>query len=389
MTSGLTIITPGGLAMASEEVFAFLAQCQTMSAALDSSAWRLHMVASSASAVRHAASALHTAQHSVNELAQALHQLAARAAEQEGWRQRTLQALVDDVVHGAVSVVAQSVTGIWGRWVEPGTPAFSSPVVPRSHIRGRVPEATQDDVAAILLGPTSDHAEVSVTPISPARPVTPALTMAERITRIPDTETPIRIETYHLPGGGVHADVFIAGTDEWGMGSGTSVFDMESNLNLVAGHTALSAVATTHAMRMAGVKPGDSVTFIGHSQGGAVAGRLAESGLYRTAGLLTVGSPTGTIPLHGDYPAMVIEHTNDIVPALGGERLTTQATVVTRNSGHALVDIVGAHSAESYQQTAALIDRSSAPELATWISRVPAGEGGLVSIFSATRLPGQ
>ena len=246
-----------------------------------------------------------------------------------------------------------------------------------------------DDAAAILGGYETALPEVSVQAVTARLPVQPAQSMAERIARIPDTKNPIRVETYTLANGDTHAEVFIAGTHEWGVGSGDTPFDLESNLKLVAGQTSLSVVATTQALRQAGVKPGDSVTFVGHSQGGAVATTLAESGVYKTTGLVTAGSPTGTLPVRGDYPAVVMEHTNDVVPGLGGGRLTTQATVVTRDSGHNRLDVLGAHSTDSYQHTASLIDRSSAPELARIESPALADARGRVVVFSATRQPGQ
>ena len=61
MTSGLTILTPGGLAMASEEVFSLMDQARVMASACETSAWRLRMVLSMAPGVAAAVSALHLA----------------------------------------------------------------------------------------------------------------------------------------------------------------------------------------------------------------------------------------------------------------------------------------------------------------------------------------
>jgi hypothetical protein len=241
-----------------------------------------------------------------------------------------------------------------------------------------------DDTAALLLG---DHhsAAVTVTRVEGPASVAGAQSMAERIARIPGTQTPIRIERFELPGGLSHAEVYIAGTDEWSVGSGDSPFDMESNLALVAGIGAASVVATTQAMRLAGVRPGDSVSFVGHSQGGAVAITLAESGVYSTKSLVTVGSPSGTLPVRGNYPALVVEHTDDVVPSLGGERLATNATVILADSGQGPFDVVGAHSREGYLHTARRIDSSRAPGLASTIPRVPDSLTGTVHLFRASR----
>ncbi len=385
MSSGLTILTPGGLAMASEEVFSLIDQCRVMATVCDQSAWRLRMVASMTEGVGTAATALRAAQDECEYLATSLHQLATEAAAQEAWRQRTLHSLRDRLLHTAVAGAAWSGSGKGDAWVASMTGHADGSSVPRSQLSGGVDESSVDDAAAILLGHNTALPAVSVTAVFVAGAVRPAQSMAERVARIPDTKNPIRVETYELSDGTTHAEVFIGGTHEWGVGSGETPFDLESNLKLVAGHTALSVVATTQALRQAGVKPGDSVTFTGHSQGGAVATTLAESGVYKTTGLVTVGSPTGTLPVRGDYPAVVIEHTNDLVPGLAGERLTTQATVVTRDSGHRRFDVVGAHSTDSYEHTASLIDRSSAPELSIVPRPLASSERGRVVVFSATR----
>lgn len=388
MSSGLTILTPGGLAMASEEVFVLMDQCRVMALVCDSSAWRLRMVSHTAGGAGTAVAALDRARDGFDSLAVSLHQLASRAAEQEASRARRLVTIRDRFLHTAVAGAVWSGAGKGEAWINSMAGGANRAPVSRSELRGREDAAAMDDAAAILVGHEGAPGSVSVQLVSASNTVEPAQSMAERIARIPDTKNPIRIETYRLPNGGTHADVFIAGTDDWGVGTGKTPFDLESNLKLVAGHTALSVAATTQALRHAGVKPGDSVTFIGHSQGGAVATTLAESGVYKTAGLVTAGSPTGTLPVRGDYPAVVIEHTNDVVPGLGGGRLTTQATVVTRDSGHHRLDVVGAHSTEGYHHTATLIDRSPAPELALITPPVSAGQRGQVMVFSATRQPG-
>ncbi len=388
MSSGLTILTPGGLAMASEEVFALMDQSRVMASVCEASAWRLRMVGHMASGVGSAATALYRAQDEFDSLATSLHQLAAQAAEQEARRTRTLHSLRDRLLHTAVAGAVWSGAGKGEAWAASMMGISDGAAIPRSQLRGGEDGAVMDDAAAILAGHEVPLARVSVSAESVAVAATPAQTMAERIARIPDTKNPIRVETYRLANGDTHAEVFIAGTHDWGVGSGGTPFDLESNLRLVAGHTALSVVATTQALRQAGVKPGDSVMFVGHSQGGAVATTLAESGVYKTAGLVTAGSPTGTLPTRGDYPAVVIEHTNDIVPGLGGGRLTTKATVVTRDSGHNRLDVLGAHSTTSYEHTATLIDQSSAPELAAMPRPVSSRDRGRVMVFSATRQPG-
>ena len=167
------------------------------------------------------------------------------------------------------------------------------------------------------------------------------------------------------------------------MGTTVEPFDMESNLALVAGVSAASMVAVEAAMRKAGVKPGDRVSFVGHSQGGLLAARLAESGRYATSSLLTVGAPLGTVAPSGNYPALAISHRDDLVPELGGASKPTRITHVETHSGANAFDLAGAHAREAYFDTAARLDASPAREnFPRWES---AGEGNS-QVFSAKRV---
>ncbi len=137
---------------------------------------------------------------------------------------------------------------------------------------------------------------------------------------------------------------------------------MESNIALIAGATAASLVAVEAALKASGVRPGDKVTFVGHSQGGLIAARLAESGRYQTTGLLTVGAPLGGAPIRGDYPAVAITHRDDVVPELGGHAELSRAVGVSTRSGAVPGDVGRAHSLDAYIATAKALDNSSAKE---------------------------
>jgi len=382
---GLTIITPGGVAMATEEVFELTAACRRASAELAESSGRLQSLSHPLSRIHLATTAVAVAKRRLDELVTALTQLAENAAVQEAWRQARLGSIADRLVHTVSAGIAWGGVGWGDGWVSSVT--GQGHTSPRSHLKGREPTAWRDDTAAVLLGEADPTSVPAVRPVERVLSVSPAMSMAERIARIPTPESPIRVETYRLGDGSTHADVFIAGTSQWGVGTGDSPFDLRSNLGLVAGVSAASVIATTQAMRHAGVAPGDSVSFVGHSQGGAVALTLAESGVYSTRSLVTVGSPTGTLPVRGNYPAVVIEHSNDVVPGLGGARLTTQATVIQRDSGHGFPDIHAAHAVDSYRETAAMIDRSSAPEVTRLLSGWGEGLVGRATVFSASQRP--
>lgn len=190
-----------------------------------------------------------------------------------------------------------------------------------------------------------------------------ATSVEERILRIPTNGVPIRIERYSQPDGRIETEVFISGTQSWGLGESAEPFDVQSNVALVAGLSASSLIAVELALKRSGVRPGDPVAFVGHSQGGIIAARLAESGRYTTTGLITAGAPLGSTPVTGSYKALVLSHSDDVVPGLAGHYEPTRAWRVERHSGGDTGDLTGAHSLESYGKTAQQVDSSPGAEL--------------------------
>ena len=184
--------------------------------------------------------------------------------------------------------------------------------------------------------------------------------LGDRVSRIPDTENPIRVERYRDTEGQWSSEVYIAGTHDWGFGGTLEPFDMESNIALVAGLPAASLASVHLAMKQAGVERGERVTFTGHSQGGVIAARLAESGRYRTTGLVVVGAPTGTLTVTGSYPALALRHRDDIVPRLGGSDQGSGFTTLERGSASVAGDLKGAHLKSGYVEMARDVDLSPA-----------------------------
>lgn len=233
--------------------------------------------------------------------------------------------------------------------------------------------------------PSTHHVVVTEEPVTHQFAVAPQ-SLGDRVSRIPAAEGPIRIERYLDAEGQPHSEVYIAGTNDWGVGSSPDPFDMQSNIALVAGLSAASLVSVQKAMKRSGIAPGERVTFTGHSQGGVIAARLAESGRYQTTGLLVVGAPTGTLTITGDYPALALRHTDDVVPRLGGSDRGSGLTTVERASGRFLGDVAGAHERVGYADMAHDLDSSPArphlPELPN-----PTGTTQ-PRVFSASRVGG-
>lgn len=218
----------------------------------------------------------------------------------------------------------------------------------------------------------------------------PPTSLADRVGRVPDAAIPIVIERYPLPDGTWHFEVYIAGTDSHAELGGDRPWDMASNVALVAEQNASSLQAVQAALLAAGATAASSVVFTGYSQGGAIATALAESGQWNTTGLVTVGAPTGGMPVLGTYPAVVIEHREDLIPVLSGIRRETNAVIVRGDALPVVAtsdSVLPAHEIERYEATASLADEHSNGTLQSTIAALPvARDTGERMAFTATRL---
>ncbi|WP_141990436.1 hypothetical protein [Rhodoglobus vestalii] len=214
------------------------------------------------------------------------------------------------------------------------------------------------------------------TPVKQVSKTTPAPVAApqsstERVNRIPqpDAEHPeqIRIESYELPGGDLHFEVYVAGTQDFAFSGSDQPWDFTSNVSNAAGSDAGSVAAVHSAMQDAGITAESSVGFTGYSQGAATAARIAASGEYNTTGVFTIGGPTGQIPLPNDVPAVFVEHTDDLVVASGGLQDNKNVLVVERQAfGERSLpegEDVPAHQLSEYAETARLMDESDSTEI--------------------------
>lgn len=239
--------------------------------------------------------------------------------------------------------------------------------------------------AALTIGVIASdrgRAPAAVTRVSPPAPVAVPVGIADRVARIPDPARPVTVERHVDARGEEWFEVYIAGTAGAAADGGPLVeggdhpWDMASNIALIAEQDSSSLQAAKASLADAGAVAESRVVFTGYSQGAAVATRLAESGEYATAGLVTVGAPTGGMPVTGDYPAIVVAHDDDPVTALGGPQQRTEAIVVTAPRGDGWQEgdpIVAGHSLEEYRSTAVRVDDAEAPPLRDAIDRLPGG----------------
>lgn len=227
--------------------------------------------------------------------------------------------------------------------------------------------------------------------------------LADRVPAAGDGEPQIRIERYG-DAGDPRWIVYVGGTVDFGLVTGSQPADMTSNLHGIADDAELDALPATGAeagaleraahaaMREAGVAPGDPLLAVGYSAGGIVAAKLASDPEFGVVGAVNLGGPVASAPTREGVALLSIEHEEDLVPATGGaghpspDRVTVSRSVL--EPGRAYDAVFPAHELERYRQTAELVDASEEERLASFgslIGDVTGGGAGLRSDWVATR----
>ena len=221
----------------------------------------------------------------------------------------------------------------------------------------------------------------------------PPADILDRLDRIPGPEASttgarVRIDRMTIPGKPDAFEVYIAGTSTWDVANSTNPFDMTSNMHGVAELDPGSRRAVQLAMADAGITPESKVVFSGYSQGGLIARALAASGDYATAGLVTFGGPGGQIALPNSFPSVILEHTDDFVPALGGSESSTEAIRVRREVyGDREFDnefVVPAHERSNYRDTAMLADSAQNESVRDAIRRINEATDGATDVTTTS-----
>jgi len=213
---------------------------------------------------------------------------------------------------------------------------------------------------------------------------------ADRLARVPDTDETgggqVRIERYEIAGEPDRYEVFVAGTVTFSPVADTEPWDMTSNLANAAGAGSGSYESVAEAMRLAGIDESNPVQITGYSQGGGTAARIAASSEFTVVGLLTFGGPTGNVDLPDNLNAVIVEHVDDVVPALGGTQQNLNAVLVDRDvfAGREIPDTyaVPAHHYEYYEETATLMDRARSDQLTDAVAKLDAFTAGSTAVSS-------
>lgn len=176
--------------------------------------------------------------------------------------------------------------------------------------------------------------------------------LLERIPTDADAGAQVRIEQYD----GTYV-VYIGGTVDGSFGAGEQPWDMSSNIAALGGDAAASETAVREAMSAAGITSDTPVVLVGHSQGGLVAMRIAESPDVSPAAVITAGAPIHQISLNRNIPVVAFEHSDDLVPVLGGPVTVEGTTYVRRaalTNGREIngTNLLPAHDINAYVETA-------------------------------------
>ena len=168
--------------------------------------------------------------------------------------------------------------------------------------------------------------------------------------------------------------VDLPGTKSWDVDPShrTHLNDLATNLTTMAGVPSARVDGLTEALRQAGVGRDEPVMLVGHSQGGLVAMRAAETyahdGSFRVTHVVTAGSPTARMPVPASVSVLALENRYDLVPRLDGEPAPPEANRVTVVFDAQSHDIGRNHSlSTTYLTGARLVDRDRGdPSLTAW-----------------------
>lgn len=320
-----------------------------------------------------------------------------------------LQDRIDELIasYPGLDAMAASITTAWerrsqegmlDRWLDTfalGTMRLSA-LVPM-HVLTRMLGDATEAAGSVLPGKrlTGGPPPVAVAQVSRSSVGGSATTLTQLVQRLPGGEAQVAVEKRTHGDGSVSFIAYIDGTRSLTF-AGDDPWDMGSNWDLyAAGEQSAAYAATLEALTLAGAEPGARVDVVGYSQGAAIAGAVAMSGVYETSRVMIVGSPTVPV-LDEDQTLIRAFHTDDPVGAGlsgGGPAAATgsaeSVTISREYSTHRDATSVQSHLRDAYDQTLDLADESGDARVVALRERLEAEAADIVSVerteYRATR----
>jgi len=191
----------------------------------------------------------------------------------------------------------------------------------------------------------------------------------------PRLDGAIDVQTLTGAGGVRRHIVYLPGTDDMTTLPGhrdADVRDMDENLRLIAGEPTDYGRGVLDAMRQAGVRRGEPVLLVGHSQGGMEAAALAsERTGFTVTDVVTVGAPTAQVAsrprrLH----VLSIDNAGDAVPLAAGRPDRGSPGQVTVEIDTGETGVVDEHDLSRYVAGAEALDASNDPTVRGAVGRL-------------------
>jgi hypothetical protein len=175
----------------------------------------------------------------------------------------------------------------------------------------------------------------------------------------------IDVRVLAMPDGTRRAIVDISGTKSWDPLPTSDITSLTTNGRALVGERTAYEQGVLAAMHRAGVRAGDDVMLVGHSEGGMVAVNAARdalaSGAFNVTHVITAGAPIGRTvgALPSSVQVLALENAKDVVPHLDGRANPDRPNVTTATTNHGDGTIVGDHSVDgAYLEAAADVQAS-------------------------------